>query len=82
MKSSTNFTIAFNDEKEAMAACKALEGESFKGDRAISHVSQEGSKVLINIEANDIVALRATVNSYLRHVQIMQNINEVDENGE
>ena len=74
MKSTAELTIEFLSAAQAHAARKALDESGFKGDRVRSRVEQKDRRVLIRIEAEDMVALRAMVNSYLRHAQLIEGI--------
>ncbi|HLC69200.1 MAG TPA: KEOPS complex subunit Pcc1 [Candidatus Bilamarchaeaceae archaeon] len=82
MKARIQLNVPFESATDAQAACQALAGESFKGGRVVSEVKSRENSILINIEAEDIVALRAAVNSYLRHVQVIRSVNEVGTNGQ
>jgi len=53
--------------EEATIIYNALlpETESIPSDRARSKISIEGSKLIIEVEANDLTALRASLNSFI-----------------
>ncbi len=70
--------IDMGGEKEAKNAISAIEQETEFRKRGRAEISREESTIMINVEADDIVALRATVNSYLRLLQIIKNVEEVE----
>lgn len=64
------------DSKDPMAVFTALRPESGEGRRFTSKVERRNSSVLITIEAEDPVALRAAVNSYLRLLRLLHDTEE------
>ena len=68
--------IDLKSKKHAEDAFRALEQETEFKKRSSAQLVAKGEKLFIDIEADDIVALRATVNSYLRLLQIINGINE------
>lgn len=79
MRSKGMLEIEFADEKSAKSALLALKQEEDFRKRVSSSVSVKGKMLFIKIDANDVVAFRATMNSYLRNVQIMEQLEENDE---
>jgi len=73
MKSETEINVLFKDSKSAKSAVDALKQEGI-GKRVKSSLSLKGNKVKIKINAKDTVALRATVNTYLRSLQVIEKI--------
>ena len=70
-------TIKFiaGDHKVAKATIKALEGlEGELKKRTLSKISIDGKSVLIDLRATDVVALRASVNGYLRQLQAIEAV--------
>ncbi len=63
---------------EARNIISALEKEGASNARFSSEISAKGDKLVIKIEAEDIVALRATVNSYLRYLQTIESTGNED----
>ncbi|MBM3229797.1 hypothetical protein FJZ26_05170 [Candidatus Parvarchaeota archaeon] len=60
--------------KAAKDACRALAQETEFKKRSLSSISPKGSKLVIRIKADDVVALRATINSYLRLLSVIESI--------
>lgn len=75
MKGKSNVCIEFSSESDALAALTALKQEEEFKKRSNSKVSVNGRCILIEITADDLVALRATLNSYLRLLQTIESIN-------
>ncbi len=59
---------------EARNIISALEKENASGKRFASRISADGGKLSITVEAGDMVALRAAVNSYLRYLQAIEGV--------
>ncbi len=78
MQGRIEIEIKCKNTKEAKAMADALHEGERQESRSEASLSVEGSKVLITITANDIVALRAVGNSYLRHIQAISGLNEVE----
>lgn len=76
MKTRAELMIEFPSIPAAQAARKALEESEFKGNRTRCRVEKKDHTVLISVEAEDTVALRAMVNSYLRHAQLIEGTNK------
>lgn len=66
--------VSFPDVKSAEDALRALKGEEEKGGRFSSRAYRAGKEVLVEAECADIVALRATLNAYLRYLQVIEDI--------
>ena len=62
--------IPFESKKTAEIILAALRPETKSGpsDRATTHVSLRDSVLIIQVEAGDITALRAAMNSYIAWV--------------
>lgn len=73
MKNSAEMVLEVPKE-EAKNIIAALEKESASSSRFSSRISAKDGKLVIRIEAEDIVALRATVNSYLRYLQTIESV--------
>lgn len=74
MRFSAVIDCLFNSENQAKAAAKALGVELQK--RARSKVSVNGNAIKIEIRANDIVALRAVANAYMRLLQGIESVED------
>ena len=68
--------LNFPSAKAAKAAYGALEAEADFSHRGKSRVSLSGKSVRVGIEADDPVSLRASLNSYLRLMRIIKDIEE------
>lgn len=64
--------------EEAENIIAALEKESSSDRRFSSRIFIKDKKLVIKIEAEDIVALRAAVNSYLRYLQTMESMEDAE----
>ncbi len=74
MKMKSSLEIEFLDEKTAKAAEKAVAHEGMVGQRSYAEVKRKGRKLTISINADDVVAMRATVNSFMREFQIFESL--------
>ena len=70
-------SLEFNDLKSLDSALLALNNEKDLG-RTKSLLSKNGSKLMIEINSNDATALRAALNSYLRYIQVIENMRCID----
>lgn len=66
-------------EKEAKSIIAALEKENAENKRFASRIFMRGKNLVIMVEAEDIVALRATVNSYMRYLQTIEGLQDSGE---
>lgn len=74
MKTEGTINIEFHDENSARAAEKALSHEGAIGSRSFSGVKREGKKIRVKIVADDVVAMRATLNAFMREFQVFEGI--------
>lgn len=74
MRCSGTVRVSFSDDKRAEDALRALKGEEEKEGRYSSHATRVGKEVLVEAECADVVALRATLNAYLRYLQAIEGI--------
>ncbi|MBI2080089.1 hypothetical protein HYT84_04955 [Candidatus Micrarchaeota archaeon] len=75
MKSSIKFQCNFKSEKDCLAASDSIKSEEeFKG-RATTKINKDSNNLEITIEADDLVALRATMNALFRYLHVIDNIN-------
>ncbi|HLD60168.1 MAG TPA: KEOPS complex subunit Pcc1 [Candidatus Bilamarchaeaceae archaeon] len=70
-------SLEFDDLKSLDSALLALNNEKDLG-RTKSLLSKNGSKLMIEINSNDATALRAALNSYLRYIQVIENMRCID----
>ncbi len=68
--------LKFPNEKEIAALLSALtpETKAMPTRRAIVKLSRDGLFLVLSVEAEDTVALRATLNSYLRWISSTINV--------
>jgi KEOPS complex subunit Pcc1 len=81
VKGTSVLEIPLDSEEEARILYSALapETESIPSDRASTKVSVNGSSLIVEIDANDLTALRAALNSYVAWISAcMRTINSID----
>ncbi|MBI4399617.1 hypothetical protein HY570_02610 [Candidatus Micrarchaeota archaeon] len=66
--------IPFKSNKEASNAYKALVQETEFKKRSITIIQAKKKNLVITVESNELSALRATVNSYMRLLKLMSDI--------
>ena len=71
---SASMAFSFPSQKAANDAKGALLQETEYKKRSASTIKCTGSTLTVAIEADDIVSLRATINSYLRLLSIVEGI--------
>jgi KEOPS complex subunit Pcc1 len=74
--------IPLESEKMANILYSALspETESIPSDRATTSVSVKGSSLIVEIDANDLTAMRAALNSYIAWISAcMRTMESIDE---
>jgi len=76
---SANITLNFESMASANAAYDALAAEADFSHRGGSKVKLSGKSVLVEVKADDPVSLRASINSYLRLMQIIKTIDQDSE---
>ena len=67
----------FPDESSLKAAMAALSHEGRIGVRASARLSSRGKTLAIDLEAQDVVALRAAANAHLRALQVFEGIEKM-----
>ncbi len=79
MKANTLIRLKFPSEQRLEIVFKALEPEVRKPQmmRSQAVLQKENMFLILKIEAKDTVALRASVNAYLRWINSMVNVLEV-----
>ncbi|MFA5077117.1 MAG: KEOPS complex subunit Pcc1 [Candidatus Micrarchaeia archaeon] len=75
MKNSAELTIEV-PEKEAKSIIAALKKENASNKRFSSTIYMRAGKLMIRVEAEDMVALRSTLNSYLRYLQAIEEFEQ------
>ncbi len=74
MKGSVSINILFPDEKSAKDAHIALEKEMNSNKRFTSKITINNTELIVLIEGEDMVALRATSNSFLRYLKVIEDL--------
>ena len=69
--------VHFNSAAEARRAGAILERETAFKKRGSSEVRIKNRSLTIFIKADDIVAMRATLNTYLRTLQVVGAVSDV-----
>ncbi len=82
MRAKANIRLEFASEAKLNAVLKALEPEVQRqiGVRAKTKLTREDGHLILNVEAEDTVALRAALNAYLRWINSAVNVLEAMEN--
>jgi len=85
MKASTVITLHFSSKKRLDMVLKALRPETEmhpSTERSKVNVTSKQNSLILSFEANDTSALRASINSYLRWIMLIndsfQAIEELD----
>ncbi len=73
MKATCRIEIEFPDPE---AAAKAVSHEGGLTERSSAKIEIGEKKLVLTVEAQDVVALRATVNAYMRAFQVFEGIEE------
>ena len=66
--------FSFSSAKNALEAKKALGKGGPKTERSNVKVSVKGKELVVEISATDSVALRAAVNTHLRHMKVIEEL--------
>ncbi len=77
-KFSATLRIGHQSEKQASDLYSSLAQEADFAHRGGSRVKKQGKTVVVDIECEDPVSLRATINSYLRLMQILKTVDGAD----
>ncbi len=74
MRHETSFTFEYDTEREAVTVERSLEPEigDIEGERTGATLSRDGSVLRVEIEATDLVALRAGQNTWLSLVGVAE----------
>ncbi len=69
MNAKATISINISSDKHLSSLLNALKPETKKsGNRSKVNIDKNGSLIILNVEANDTVALRAALNTYLRWI--------------
>lgn len=69
MKAKATIRIKISSEEKLLSLIEALRPETKRsGNRSKVKIGRDGSIIILNVEAKDTVALRATLNTYLRWI--------------
>lgn len=75
MRAKANLEVHFGSAESAKSAASALASETgFR--RARLALKQEQNKLLVTVDADDVVAFRAAANGLLRNLQVFESIEE------
>ncbi len=74
MKARCIIEVAFPDRNAAEAARISASHEGNIGNRSKTKIESNGNTLTLGIEADDIVALRASVNAFLRAFQVFEGV--------
>ena len=82
MKALATVRLRFSSEKQLDALAEALKPEVEKHIKIRSRVAltRDFPFLMLNVDAEDTVALRATLNAYLRWISSTENVLETLEN--
>lgn len=69
MKTKATVKIKIASNQQLISLLEALKPEIKKsGNRSKVEIDREGSKIILRVESKDTIALRATLNTYLRWI--------------
>ncbi len=73
------FTFEYDDQRRARTVERSIRPEldEIDGDRSRASVSCEGEAVSVRIEADDLVALRAAMNTWCSFVEVVETTVEI-----
>ena len=79
MKAKATIRLRFPSEKQLKTASAALlpEVNRLFGTRARAELEEDGVFLVLKVEAESTVALRSTLNAYLRWISSVKNIMKV-----
>jgi len=82
MKAQAIIRLSFSSEKQLKVVLEALKPETTSPSTRRSKVQMkdEGNSLTLNFKARDTSALRAAVNSYLRQISMVINVQRLIEN--
>jgi KEOPS complex subunit Pcc1 len=69
MKTKATIRIKISSEEHLLSLLEALKPETKRpANRSKVNIDRDGSFIILNVETKDTVALRATLNTYLRWI--------------
>ncbi|NYZ76858.1 hypothetical protein H0O02_00920 [Candidatus Micrarchaeota archaeon] len=74
MQCEAEIRLEFPDEHSARAAEKALSHEGAVGPRSSCELKRSGKSMRVSIAAKDAVAMRATLNAFMREFQVFESL--------
>ena len=79
MKAKATIRLEFPSEKQLKTASSALlpEVNRLVGTRARAKLEKDGVFLVLKVEAENTVALRSTLNAYLRWISSVRNVMKV-----
>lgn len=79
MKAKATIHLKFTSEKQIDTILKSLEPETKNPTitRASTSLEKQGNLLTLKVQAKDTVALRATLNAYLRWINSLLNVFEL-----
>jgi len=79
MKAKATIRLEFPSEKQLKTVCSALlpEVNRLVGTRARAKLEKDGVFLVLKVEAENTVALRSTLNAYLRWISSVRNVMKV-----
>lgn len=69
--------MTFPSPEDAEAAYVALKPEVGTARRFRASLSVDGNKLILDVDADDLSALRAALNSYLRWIALIEKLQKV-----
>ncbi|MCU4718755.1 KEOPS complex subunit Pcc1 [Halapricum hydrolyticum] len=74
------FTAVYESDVRARRVKRSVELEAgdIEGDRTVATVDRDGNRLTITIEAADLIALRAGINTWLSLVDVAERCSGVD----
>lgn len=79
MKAKATVRLPLESERKLTALIKALTPEVSKqiGERSQATITRDQLSVVLNVEAEDIIALRSALNAYLRWINSTLSVMDV-----
>ena len=74
MKARCRMEVEFPDGAAAKAAADGLSHEKDIGERSKTEYVRDGQRLIITIESDDVVALRAAANACMRALSVFEQI--------
>ena len=74
MKHKAVLYVGFEDKKSLESAILTLKNENGEVGRAKANLTRKDKTIIINIVSEDATSLRAALNSYLRCIQVIENM--------